>query len=364
MPGKGFPKMKQYSCAVTTKTGRRHNNQDNYMLAGQYASLDHDLSAAQSSGKTSKPLFAAVADGMGGEASGERASFEACAELSAAAASLGNSFESNKSAIAGAILRANARLCEVMQRENAGRMGSTLVAVLLQGDRLYYTNLGDSRIYLIRGGKLYQLTKDHTEGQAMVDAGVLTQEQLKTHPSRNKLSLHLGIFPDEMTIAPAKYDDIELAHGDRVLLCSDGVYGVMEPEQIVAVMTGAGTAKERSEKLVDTAYANGSRDNMTALVIDVEKRRSLLAPLIIGGIGIAAAAVALTFMIKGLKANSASTDNDGEPQHTGVVRTAAPTDEPADTDAPEQTEQPSGSDEPAPTDAAQTEPEETEAPNN
>ena len=293
--------MKKYSCAAATKTGRRQNNQDNYMLAGRFAPLEHGHSADSCGGKTDKPFFAAVCDGMGGEASGERASFEVCSVLADAAGGLGDSFEANKAAAGRAILRANERICDIMRGGDTGRMGSTLTAVLLQDDRLYYTNLGDSRIYLLRKGKLYQLTKDHTEGQTMVDAGLLTAEQLKTHPSRNKLSLHLGIFPEEVALEPAEYADLRLSDGDRFLLCSDGVYGALGEEELASVLGGSETAEERAEKLVDRAYANGSRDNMTALVIDVSAARKLLLPIIIAVGIIAAAAAVLLIRLPGGK---------------------------------------------------------------
>ena len=290
--------MKRYSCAVVTKTGRRRNNQDNYMLAAKYAPLDHDFSSEVCSGDTSKPLFAAVCDGMGGEESGERASFEGCAELAAAANALGKDPVQNKSLVDSAIIRANARLCAIMKQDDMGRMGSTVISVLLQNDTLSYTNLGDSRIYMLREGKLYQLTKDHTEGQAMVDAGVLTPEQLRTHPSRNKLSLHLGIFPDEMYVEPAKYADIELHAGDKLLLCSDGVFGVLEPSVITTILGEKTAPAERAAKLVDTAFESGSKDNMTAMVIDIADKKRPVFPFVILGILLLAALCAGALLLK------------------------------------------------------------------
>ncbi len=287
------------------------------MLGGRFAPLEHDQEAFCCAGKTKTPLFAAVCDGMGGEAFGERASFEACSALADAAGSLGESFEANKDAIGKAIIEANERICSIMQSEMTGRMGSTLAAVLLQDDRLYYTNLGDSRIYLLRDGKLHRLTKDHTEGQTMLDAGILTAEQLKTHPSRNKLSLHLGIFPEEVSIEPAAYTDLQLAGCDRLLLCSDGVYGALEEGELISILGGSGTAEDRAGMLIDKAYGNGSRDNMTAMVIDIKDSRSVLLPLAVIGSCLALAAAAAVLLMN-CSADAPGNENRTEEPQTSV----------------------------------------------
>ena len=289
--------MKKLFSAVITKTGRRRNNQDNFMLGGKCAELVHDAFAYMCEGKTNSPFFAAVCDGMGGEAYGERASYEACVELAGVLDKLTKDFDANKKLICESIIRANERLCDVMRKEETGRMGSTVSSVLIQGDTLFYTNLGDSRIYLLRDGTLTQITKDHTEGQSMVDAGVLTAEQLKTHPSRNKLNRHLGIFPEEMVLECAVYDDIKLRQGDKLLLCSDGVFGVFDNEAMASILSEKTSVEERAAKLVDTAYANGSKDNMTAMVIDIKNAMPAIFPVICSAAAVGLA-VLLAFIIK------------------------------------------------------------------
>lgn len=321
--------MKNYSSAAITKTGRRRNNQDNFMLGGKYAELNHDTFTYKCEGKTKKPFFTAVCDGMGGEASGERASYEACKELAEVSAKLTGDFAANKMLVCDSILHANTRLCDVMQNEGTGRMGSTVISVLIQGDTLFYTNLGDSRIYLLRNGVLRQITKDHTEGQSMVDAGVLTEEQLKKHPSRNKLNRHLGIFPEEMVLECPTYEDIKLKAGDKLLLCSDGVFGVLEGAQIVSILSEKTSAEERAAELVDTAYASASKDNMTAMVIDIENAMPVLLPVICSASAIALC-VLLALIVKG-SLNSKT----GTPDHTDTTAepTEIATDQPAETAA-------------------------------
>jgi protein phosphatase len=266
--------MKHIIAAAVTKTGRRKNNQDNFMLSGVYAELAHDAFAHRAERDSDRPFFAAVCDGMGGESSGERASYIGCKTLSAACGVLTDDFSANKQIVTKAVLTANDRLCEVIRSGETGRMGSTVVAVLIQNDLLYYTNLGDSRLYFLRDGKLIRMTKDHTEGQMMVDAGVLTPEQLLTHPSRNKLNRHLGIMPEEMRLECPVYKDVALLPGDRLLIASDGVFGVLSEPEMTVILSGSAPAEEKAAQLVDLAYRNGSKDNMTAFVIEVEAARA------------------------------------------------------------------------------------------
>ena len=263
--------MKRISAAAVTVTGRRKNNQDNFMLSGRFADLLHDTFAHRYQGTSDRPFLAAVCDGMGGESAGERASFLGCETLAETAGGLCDDFSANKALVAEGVLRANDRVCETVLRERTGRMGSTVVAALIQNDRLYYTNLGDSRLYFLRGGKLTQMTRDHTEGQMMVDAGVLTKEQLKTHASGNKLNRYLGIPREEMRLTCPVYDEVELLPGDRLLIVSDGVSGALDELDMSAVLSGEIPTDAKAQRLVDLAYENGSRDNMTALVIEIEE---------------------------------------------------------------------------------------------
>ena len=104
----------------------------------------------------------------------------------------------------------------------------------------------------------------------MVDAGILTQEQIKTHPSRNKLNRHLGIFKEEMILECPVYEDIPLLDGDKVFICSDGVFGAIDNEKMISIISEPISVGERVKKLIDSAFEHGSTDNMTALIIEVE----------------------------------------------------------------------------------------------
>ena len=397
--------MKNISAAAVTKTGRRNNNQDNFMLAGSFAAPAHDTFARRYFGASDYPFFAAVCDGMGGESAGERASYIGCKTLAETANRLGADYFANKTAVVNGILRANDLLCETVQNDRTGRMGSTVVAVLIQGDRLFYTNLGDSRLYLLRNGELKQMTKDHTEGQMMVDAGVLTKEQLRTHASRNKLNRYLGIPRNEMRLECPVYQDVILLPGDRLLIVSDGVSGVLDELDMTAVLSGEISTDAKAQRLVDLAFQNGSRDNVTALVIEIEEaaampsvkrsmrdpstaaktqtrknRRRLPAAAIIViallAAMIAALSIALLLVLSRqqkekeqgsespapiatdapqdeqipIKTPGTDQTESAEPQETDGSSDSSETDKPLETDKPEDTDKPKDTDKPEDTD--------------
>ena len=255
--------MLYYQSGAYTQTGNRNNNQDNYYLNGAYQPEAHGDCSDEQSGQARVALFS-VADGMGGENSGERASFLVVKQLSSIK-------ETEPSQMPGAVSRAikdaNETLCAVMKKENSGRMGSTVVTLLIAGSSVYIANLGDSPAYLCRNSRLEKLTRDHTEGQAMLDGGVITKEQLAHHPSKNRLTRHLGIFASELELEVAQYDPIAYAEGDIFLLCSDGISGVLSDEQLIDCLNRSKSAADAANDIVAEALRNGSKDNCTALVV-------------------------------------------------------------------------------------------------
>ena len=200
--------------AAATDVGRmRTNNEDSYL--------------------SSQPV-AAVADGMGGHSAGEVASAIAIEELAA----LGNRgpWENETAAtddLKQAILRANRRIREMAAGDRRlNGMGTTLVALLEDGDMVHVANVGDSRGYLLRQGELSQVTVDHSLVQELVDDGRLSPEDAERHPQRSVITRALGIDPE------VEFDlfTYKLQVGDRLLLCSDGLSDVVEPAQIRKVL--------------------------------------------------------------------------------------------------------------------------------
>lgn len=232
--------------AAATDVGRmRKNNEDSYL--------------------SSKPV-AAVADGMGGHSAGEVASAIAIEEL-AALGSRGP-WENETAAtddLKQAILRANRRIRETAAGDRKlNGMGTTLVALLEDGDMVHVANVGDSRGYLLRQGELSQVTVDHSLVQELVDDGRLSPEDAERHPQRSVITRALGIDPE------VEFDlfTYKLQVGDRLLLCSDGLSDVVEPAQIRNVLLRVRNSHQAARKLVTVANEQGGPDNITVIVVD------------------------------------------------------------------------------------------------
>jgi serine/threonine protein phosphatase PrpC len=232
--------------AAATDVGRmRKNNEDSYLSA--------------------KPV-AAVADGMGGHSAGEVASAIAIEELAA----LGERgpWENETAAtddLKQAILRANRRIREMAASDRKlNGMGTTLVALLEDGDMVHVANVGDSRGYLLRQGELSQVTVDHSLVQELVDDGRLSPEDAERHPQRSVITRALGIDPE------VEFDlfTYKLQVGDRLLLCSDGLSDVVEPAQIRKVLLRVRSAQRAARELVTVANEQGGPDNITVIVVD------------------------------------------------------------------------------------------------
>lgn len=255
----------RYHAAVACHIGHiRNNNEDNYYCNGKVRQdLNEPVTTACARGSVRKALFA-VADGMGGGANGEIASAYTVANLQPAALS------QVKICARASIRAANEQICSHIRNTACGSMGSTLAALYLDGDKAVGCNVGDSRIYLYRSSHLRQISTDHTTAQMLVNMGALIPEQARTHPGRRILRQHIGIFEEELTIAPSFTDTITLQHGDVFLLCSDGLTDMVTDEQISRILDGDGSAKDLAEALIQKALEQGGRDNVTALIVKIQ----------------------------------------------------------------------------------------------
>ena len=217
------------------------------------------------------PLFA-VADGMGGHAAGEVASEIAVRVLSELAPE-----HPDVEALGRAIEEANRAVIQAA-REGRGRqgMGTTMTAAMLEGERLVIAQVGDSRAYLLHQGKLQQLTRDHSLMADMIEAGQLTPEEARTHPQRSVITRALG---SDAHLHPDIYE-INVETGDRLLICSDGLSGMIFDDQIENTLRRVQDPQRCASQLVNEAIAGG-HDNVTVIVADVtgyaEVRRKKLA---------------------------------------------------------------------------------------
>lgn len=243
-----------------TDVGRkRRHNEDAYLLDAE------------------RGLFV-VADGMGGHAAGEVASritVESIQEFIAGTEEehentwpfgFNNRFSLEGNRLTTAVEKANEKVMRAVQnRPELKGMGTTVVAALFDQDRATLVHVGDSRAYLLRGGELRRLTDDHSWVQEQVNAGILSEDEAKTHPLKNVVTRALG------GAAHVAVDLIEvpISHGDRFLLCSDGLTGMVTDDEIIDRLRSRDPIDRIVRGLVEFANERGGIDNVTAILVEV-----------------------------------------------------------------------------------------------
>lgn len=232
---------------------------------GLRRTMNQDAFACQAEGQT--PVWALVCDGMGGHAAGNVAAEMACASLVKA---LQNSLRPEMSERA-------LRLMMETAVENAGSaiyqrtltdpalqgMGTTVVLAVVQGDLLYLCHAGDSRAYLVRQEKAQPITKDHSVVQQLIDRGEITPKQAQTHPERHLITKALGVA--DQRVAP-EFTVCSLQADDMVLLCTDGLHGLVEQQELAPLCRTA-VEQGSAQVLADRANQLGGSDNITAVLL-------------------------------------------------------------------------------------------------
>jgi protein phosphatase len=216
-----------------------------------------------------------VADGMGGQNAGEVASKHAIEILPRELKEnlVGAlSQDVTKSIIRKAIVTANEEIMFMAQHDpNLKQMGTTIVLALWRKGSavMHVTGLGDSRAYLVRGKKIEQLTVDHSIAQALVEAKTISAAEARVHRYRNVLWKYLG--SNEVGEGP-EVKVVALAAGDRFLLCTDGLSGVVPDDKLVTVVKDATDMQQCADGLVQLALDSGSRDNVSCVTIEVVEK--------------------------------------------------------------------------------------------
>ncbi|HEY4056121.1 MAG TPA: protein phosphatase 2C domain-containing protein [Kofleriaceae bacterium] len=209
-----------------------------------------------------KGVLLALSDGMGGAEAGEVASALVLESLQKALE------KEVKGAIheqlESAVQRANRNVFFEAKLENREGMGATLVALFIRGDEAYIAEVGDSRGYLLRKGRLRQITRDQSLVQLLVDQGVMTEDEARHSPSKNVILQAMGLAKD-VRVAIAR---LRLRRGDRFMLCSDGVTNPVADSELQQILTGS-EPRAACDTMIALANERGGDDNQTAIVADL-----------------------------------------------------------------------------------------------
>jgi len=282
------------------------NNEDRYAISSYFFGADN----------STPTLFAIIADGVGGHLAGEVAAEMIVDYVSQAIAE--SDAQDPVVIIRNAVIGASQVVHNFGEKdEKKMGMGATCVCAWIIDDRLYAGSVGDSRLYLMRGAIIQQLTTDHTWVQEALDKGVLTPEQAQGHPNSHvirqyvggknlpevdfRLRLHTDPTNKDEESAPKRSNQgLQLQTGDTLLLCSDGLTDLVWNDEIIEIVRGAKNLDAAAKKLIDTANERGGHDNTTIILLSVpEGGKALgkkLSPWWVFG-GVVSALVAISALI-------------------------------------------------------------------
>ncbi len=240
------------------------------------------------------PLFV-VCDGMGGHAAGEVASRIAVETIAERAPE-----RADEILLGAAVEAANDAVLEgSLTGKGKPGMGCTATCVIVENNLMAVAHVGDSRVYLLHGGTLVRITHDHSYVEELVDAGEITADEARVHPSRSIITRALGSDPDMY----ADHFTLDVATGDRIILCSDGLSSMVSDKQIEELAVSNVTPQTAADTLVSAALTAGGHDNVTVVVVDVvedglaEMHRAELNKSVLTWIGVAILSVALVAAI-------------------------------------------------------------------
>jgi serine/threonine protein phosphatase PrpC len=268
------------------------NNEDRYAVASFVLDDNNKMPV----------LFAVLADGIGGHRGGEVAADLAVNHIvQAAAKSDGRHI---RHTIEDVIVEASdAIAAHSASKDELKGMGSTCALAWIVGDKLHTATVGDSRIYMMRAGRIQQLSTDHTWVQEAIEKGILTPERAREHPNVHVIRRYLGSpeppepdfrlrwFDDEGDQGDESNQGVQLLPDDVLLLCSDGLTDLVWDDEILEIVRSKPTLKEASRSLVELANSRGGHDNTTVILISVPSNFKLTVkndagwlPWIIGGV--------------------------------------------------------------------------------
>ncbi len=345
------------------RTQRAHLNVEAHTHAGMTGKNNEDRYAVASFMTNTQEripvLFAVLADGIGGHRGGEVAAELAVNHIVQSIARGDGKY--SRHLIEEAVSEASEAIAaHSSTNEELKGMGSTCAIAWIIGNKLYTGYVGDSRMYLMRGGRIQQMTIDHTWVQEAIEKGIITPEMAHDHPNVHVIRRYLGspvppdpdfrltLFDGEGAHHPENNQGVKLQPNDVVLLCSDGLTDLVWNDEILEIVRSKSSVKEAARALVDLANERGGHDNITVVLISVpadfkfeaKKKKTDWRPWLLGGLAgvIVIAALASVFALRLLRPEVTPT-----PTHVispPLVLTATPAASPTSTIIPTETAAP------------------------
>lgn len=255
--------IKVTACGLTDVGRRREHNEDAWLVSDLLRDKSAEPGKPIELRADERGVLLVVSDGMGGAKAGEVASAMVVESLSHGMEQIG---AEKTGAIKLAVERANRDVWEASADPSKKGMGATLTAVYVEGATAHIAEVGDSRAYIIRGGRIRQVTRDQSYAQLLLDAGVLKPEEVHTFPMKNVVLQAMG----QRENVSVEIGRLALRRGDRLLLCSDGLHGKVSDEEMRQVVLSDAPLPEQCKKLVAMANERGGEDNITVVIAALE----------------------------------------------------------------------------------------------
>jgi protein phosphatase len=253
-------------CGATDIGSYRDSNQDTFVIADLRSGDLSNPCMRKDIPLSRRGILLLVCDGMGGAAAGDLAARITAESVKHQLVGAGSGVVAHPDeSLKNAVLEANGAVrAEAKAHPEARGMGTTCTAAIVLPDRMFVAQVGDSRAYLFRNGRLQLLTRDQTMADRMVEIGALRPEDVATYIHRNVLLQAVGT---QSTIEPI-ISEMRLRRGDRVLLCSDGLHGSISDDEIAEILRATPDMSQCARALIQAALAAGGPDNVTVVVAD------------------------------------------------------------------------------------------------
>ena len=256
----------KYNVYVTTDTGAvRKNNEDSFQI-NNIIKRPHNNRQNMRGQAFAEPIMCSVFDGMGGEAHGEVASETASLIAKSFYSFIIKDRKNIDNYIGTFVNKCSQEIYRKLSCERGSRGGCTFAMAYICDNKIKTYTIGDSRIYLYSNGTLRRISKDHTLAMKKYDANIYTWEEAEKSNDSHKLTAYLGMDTTEKELKPYAYEDIFLSEGDKLLICSDGLYDMCSEEEILSIL--GKDSDLISAKLANRAIDRGGVDNVTCIVIE------------------------------------------------------------------------------------------------